>query len=233
MTISSKPDAQIQADVIQELAWDTRIGATDVGVEVDGGVVTLTGTVSSWAKRVAAQEAAHRVVGVLDVANDLQVRLSGAAGRTDTEIAQAVRTALEWNVMVPDRQIRTTVSNGTVTLGGDVEYASQREDAERCVRNLDGIRLVVNEIVVRPAHAVEASEIHRSIEDALVRQAARHAAAIELRVQDGHVVVDGVVRSGAERDAVIGAVRGTRGVTAVASHLRVDADGAGTGRVCP
>jgi osmotically-inducible protein OsmY len=222
MTITSKSDATIQADVIQELAWDTRIGSTDVGVEVDNGVVTLTGTVSSWGKRVAAQIAAHRVAGVLDVANDLEVRLPGAAGRTDTEIAQAIRTALEWNVMVPDRRIRTTVTNGTVTLSGNVDYGSQREDAERCIRNLDGVRLVVNEITIRPERPIEADDIRRSVEDALERQAARRAGAIEIQVQDGRVVIDGIVHSCAERDAVIGAARGTPGVTAVASHLRVE-----------
>ena len=116
----TKTDSQIQQDVLRELKWDTRVEETDVGVEVDRAVVTLTGTVSSYAKRMAAQEAAHRVAGVLDVVNDIQVHLPGSLARTDTEIAQAVRHALEWDVVVPDTQIRSTVSDGWVTLEGDV-----------------------------------------------------------------------------------------------------------------
>lgn len=68
-----RTDSEIQQAVLRELKWDTRVEETDVGVEVNAGVVTLTGTVSSWAKRMAAQEAAHRVGGVLDVANDVDV----------------------------------------------------------------------------------------------------------------------------------------------------------------
>ena len=83
-----KTDRRIQLDVLGELKWDTRVEETDVGVEVDDGVVTLTGTVSSNAKRIAAQEAAHRVAGVLDVVNDIQVHLPGSLERTDTEVAQ-------------------------------------------------------------------------------------------------------------------------------------------------
>ena len=68
-----KTDSEIQQGVLRELKWDTRVEETEVGVGVNRGVVTLTGTVSSWAKKMAAQEAAHRVAGVLDVANDIQV----------------------------------------------------------------------------------------------------------------------------------------------------------------
>jgi osmotically-inducible protein OsmY len=94
--IPVKTDAQMQQDVLSELKWDSRVEETDVGVEVESGIVTLTRSVSSYAKRIAAQEAAHRVAGVLDVANDLQVHVPGSFVRTDPEIAQAVRHALEW-----------------------------------------------------------------------------------------------------------------------------------------
>ena len=114
-------DEEIQKSVLDELKWDGRVLATDVGVEVDKGVVTLTGTVESYAKRVAAQEASHRVRGVLDVANDIQIRVPESTGRTDTEIAQAVRQALEWNVFVPQERIHSTVSEGLVTLTGTVD----------------------------------------------------------------------------------------------------------------
>ena len=100
--VSPKTDAQIHHDIIEELTWDPRVDETEVGVAVEGGVVTLTGTVTSWAKRLAAQEAARRVAGVKDVANDIAVKTPGGLFRTDTEIAQAVRRTLEWDVFVPD-----------------------------------------------------------------------------------------------------------------------------------
>jgi osmotically-inducible protein OsmY len=119
--VSAKTDAQVHHDIIEELTWDPRVDETEVGVEVDDGVVTLTGTVTSWAKRLAAQEAARRVAGVRDVANGIAVKTPGGLFRTDTEIAQAVRRTLEWDVFVPDEGIICTVTDGYVTLEGVVD----------------------------------------------------------------------------------------------------------------
>jgi osmotically-inducible protein OsmY len=111
--VIKKTDTQIHHDVLEELKWDSRVDETEVGVEVDKGVVTLTGTVTSWAKRMAAEEAARRVIGVLDIANDIKIKVPGGLTRTDTEIAQAVRHALQWDVFVPDEKITSTVAAGS------------------------------------------------------------------------------------------------------------------------
>jgi osmotically-inducible protein OsmY len=150
MVAMKKTDSEIQKDVLGELEWDTRVRATDVGVAVDRGVVTLSGNVDSWAKREAAQEAAHRVAGVLDVANDLEVQLPASGRRSDTDIARAVRDSLEWDVLVPDSRIRSTVYKGEVTLEGDVDFDTQRGDAARAVRNLLGVTRVINRLEVVP-----------------------------------------------------------------------------------
>lgn len=214
-----KTDSQIQQDVLRELKWDTRVDETEVGVQVSDGVVALSGVVSSWAKKVAAQEAAHRVLGVLDVANDLEVKRP--AVRTDADIAHAVRTALEWDVFVPHQRIRTTVSQGVVTLEGTADYWTQRDDAQRAIKNLDGVRGIINRIEVRPP-AVPTDRVRHAIEGALERHAEREARRVSLEVSDGRVTVSGVVGSYGEREAVVGAVRGTPGVRAVDDKLRIE-----------
>jgi osmotically-inducible protein OsmY len=216
-----KTDAEIQQDVLRELKWDTRVAETDVGVEVDKGVVTLTGTVTSWGMRYAAAEAAHRVHGVLDVANDIVVRVPGTPGRTDTEIAQAVRRALEWDEFVPEERIRSTVSHGAVTLEGDVDTWAQCEDAERAIRYLIGVRAVVNLIEVK-GPKVDGAKLRKAIEGALERRAEREAHRIWFEVHDGRVRVNGTVHNWAERDVVIGAAKGTPGVRTVEDALRVE-----------
>lgn len=218
---SRRTDVEIQQAVLNELRWDTRVDATEIGVEVRDGVVTLTGTVPSWGKRVAASEAAHSVYGVLDVANDVVVKMPGTPGRTDTEIAQAIRHALFWDVFVPDDKIRSTVSDGVVVLEGVVSSQAQREDAERAVRNLAGVRSVRNQIEIEPP-AVSAATLRRSIEDALERRADREASRIRVEVQDGVATVIGPVRSWSERRAVVGAAQGTPGVRRVEDRLHID-----------
>ena len=223
MSMTTKSDVRIQQDVLRELASDPRVEETEVGVSVQDGVVTLSGTVTSWAKRMAGQEAAHRVAGVLDVANGIVVKLPGGLVRSDTEIAHAVRQALEWDVFVPDAHIQSTVSNGWVTLTGTVDAVSEREDAERAVRNLTGVRGVVNQISVsQPRVAPE--RIRTAIEEALERRAEREARRIDVTVSpDGEVTLGGCVRSWAEREAVVASARYLRGVRAVKDRLRIDA----------
>jgi len=215
-------DAQIQQAILQESNWNRRVEETDFGVEVevDAGVVRLTGTVTSWAEKMAAQQASHRVVGVLDVANDIVVKVPGSAARTDTEIAQDLRYALDQNVFVPAGRIHSTVSNGWVTLEGEVDSWSQSDDAEKAVRNLPGVLAVWNMIEIEPPKGV-CFQVQKAIEEALERQAEREAKRIDLEVQEDRVSVYGVVHSWAERDAVIGAAKGTRGVRKVDDHLHI------------
>jgi osmotically-inducible protein OsmY len=218
-----KSDSQIQQEVIRELSWDPRVEETEVGVEVDHGVVTLTGTVSSWAKRVAAQEAAHRVAGVLDVANDIKVRVSGELVRTDTDIAQAVRRALEWDALVPHERIQSTVSNGWVTLEGTVDTWAEREDAERAVQNLIAVRGVTDKMTVTAAKRVEPERVREAIENALERRAEREAKRIKVEVSGaGTVTLTGQVHSWAEKRATLAAARFAPGVRSVEDHLELN-----------
>jgi osmotically-inducible protein OsmY len=219
---TTRTDSELQQAVLSELRWGSRVDETEVGVEVQHGVVTLTGTVPNWAKRVAAEEAAHSVYGVLDVANDIEVKMPGTPGRTDTELAQAVRHALYWDVFVPEEKIRTTVSDGVVVLEGEVATAAQREDAEGAIRNLAGVRSVRNQIEVHAAPMSVAS-MRSAIEDALERRADRDARQVRIEVgKGGLVTLFGAVRSWRERRAVVGAVRGTAGVSRVEDRLRID-----------
>jgi osmotically-inducible protein OsmY len=216
-----KSDSEIQKQVLQELKWDTRVEETEVGVQVDKGVVTLTGNVSSYAKKIAAQEAAHRVSGVLDVANDIQVKVPGGLVRTDTEVAQAVRRALEWDVMIPEKRIQSTVAEGWITLEGTVDLLREREDAERTVRNLTGVRGVNNKIVVKPP-LPKPTQLRERIEEALERSAQREAKRIRVEVSDGTVTLSGSVRSWHEAEAVAGSVSHAPGVQAVKDNLTIN-----------
>ncbi|MEK6288458.1 MAG: BON domain-containing protein [Acidobacteriota bacterium] len=219
--MQTKSDSQIQQDVLRELKWDTRVEENEIGVAVEHGVVALTGALSTYAKKLAAQDAAHRVFGVLDVANDIQVRIPGRLSRSDTEIAQALRSALEWDVWVPEYRIKSTVSNGWVTLEGDVALLRERNDAERAIRRLTGVRGVTNKIEVTPAK-LQAEDLREAIEKALERRAAREARRVKVEVHDGGVKVSGPVRSWAEKRAVLGTVSHAPGVRAVEEHLFVD-----------
>ena len=216
-----KSDSEIQRDVYQELRWDSRVDQTDIGVEVDDGVVTLTGTVDSYAKKLAAREAAHRVLGVLDVADDVVVKWPGSVERTDTEIARAVRTSLEWDAFVPDEKIFSTVTEGFVTLQGEVSTLREKTDAEAAVRNLAGVHGVRNRLRVLSGKA-DPVKLREAIEEALDRRAEREAGRIRVEVEDGTVLLEGKVRTWPEKQAILGAVSHAPGVREVRDRLAVN-----------
>jgi osmotically-inducible protein OsmY len=192
-----RTDPQIQTDVLAELKWDARVRPNEIGVMVKDGVVTLTGWVDSYTKKWAAEEAAHRVRGVRAVANDIEIRLPSTAERNDADIAAAAVRALEWDAFVPIDKIDVTVSKGWVTLKGEVEWQYQKQDAERAVRRLVGVKGVSNLLVVKPR--VTPSELKRQIEQALVRTAELDAKRITVDVDGSKVILKGTVRSWAEK----------------------------------
>lgn len=220
-TVIIRSDSQIKTDVLNELKWDTRIKETEIGVQVREGIVTLVGTVDVYAKKLAARDAAHRVHGVLDVVDEMQVKVPSVGARGDTEVARAVRDALAWDAFVPDEKISSTVSMGVVTLEGLVQTWAQRADAERVVRGLSGVRGVVNMIGVQ-AKPVDPERIKGDIEEALERQAEREARRIGVQVKDGVVTLTGRIRSWAERNAVDRVVGFAPGVRRVDDQLVVD-----------
>jgi osmotically-inducible protein OsmY len=215
-----KTDWDLRDDVIRELAWDQRVDAKHVAVQASEGVVTLAGTVESWLARNAAVEAAHRVAGVRDVANELEARPTDGT-LTDADIAHAARQALEKDALAPADLVHVTVAHGEIKLRGTVETLTERAEAEHAVERLRGIRRVVNEIQVSPG--LDSSGVKEAIESALARQSARETAHLQISLTDGRVVVEGIVRSTAERRAILGAIHGTRGVAGVDDRLVVQA----------
>ena len=215
-----KSDSEIKQQVLRELKWDSRIAWSEIGVEVFEGVVTLTGAVNSYAKKNAAQEAAHRIDGVLDVAIDIEVR-PGEFTRTDSDIALAVRHVLQWDALVPDEQIQSTVSDSWVTLEGEVDLWRERQDAEASVLRLEGVVGVTNKITIAPK-TVDVEGLRAEIECALERRADREAHRLRIEVQDGAVELFGRVHSWQEKRAVLGSISHAPGVLVVRDHLRVD-----------
>jgi osmotically-inducible protein OsmY len=219
-TTIAPSDNAIQQRIQQELEWDPRVDAAGIAVKVKSGIVTLTGVVDSYAKKVAACAAVHRVGGARDVADELEVRISTHA-KSDLEIAQAVRSALIWDVFVPDERIKSSVSDGWVTLEGDVDRWQQREDAAHCVERLKGVRGVTNRIEVKTP-AVDAARIRTSIEDALKRRAEREAKRLSVTVADGVVTLKGTVDSWAERNAIERLAYYSPGVRQLKNEIRID-----------
>jgi osmotically-inducible protein OsmY len=212
-------DELIQQDVLAELKWDARVQPNEIGVSVKDGIVTLTGWVDSFLKKWSAEEAALRVKGVKAVANDLEVRLT--TQQTDPDIAAAALRALEWDAGLPPGKIQLMVSKGWVTLKGEVEWQFQREDAEKVIRRISGVKGVTNLIIIKPG--VSAIDLKKKIQEALIRSAQLDAEKITVEIQGSKAILRGTVRSWAERQEAERAAWSAPGITSVDNRIMLEA----------
>ena len=214
-----KTDSQLQMSVIDELKWEPSVSHEHIGVAVTNGIVTLTGNVPTFIEKHNAVQAAQRVLGVKAIVEKIEVKLPGSLVRNDEDIAKAIVTQFEWSTLVPHQKIQVKVSNGWVTLFGEVPWEFQRKAAENLVRELAGVKFISNKIEIKPK--LEAADLKIKIEKALLRAAERESKQINVNVSGSEVVLSGTVRSFAEMKAVEGAAWGAPGVTVVQDNLKV------------
>jgi osmotically-inducible protein OsmY len=212
-------DMELKRHVEDALSWEPSIDAAEIGVSINDGVVTLRGDVGTYSEKSIAERVSLAVYGVKAVANDLEVRLMKASVRTDTDIAQAAATALEWNTVVPSKRVTVSVSDGWVTLKGTLDWNYQKDAAFRAVRDLAGVRGVTNLITVQPR--VKTADVRDKIEAAFKRSAEIDARRINVTATEGKVILSGNVHSWAERKEAERAAWAAPGVTQVDDRLAI------------
>ena len=214
-----RTDSELRTDVVAELTWDASIRHEDIASAVKDAVVTLAGTVDTYAQRYAAERAVGRVKGVRAIVNDLEVKLPGSLERSDSDIAHAAVNALRWDIQVPDDRLQVKVTNGWLTLEGEVDRYYEKEAAERAIRYLTGVKGVSNLITLRAIPTP--ADIKQRIRSSLSRQAEMDADHIGVETSGSRVTLHGTVRSLAERREAERAVWNAPGVTRVANDITV------------
>ncbi|MFM9928318.1 BON domain-containing protein [Variovorax sp. H27-G14] len=212
-------DLQLQNNVLAQLKWWPRVDAAHIGVSAKDGIVALTGQVSHYAEKSAAEESTKGVYGVKGLANDIVVEPMGTQGRSDLDIAGAAVNALKWHFEVPEEKIKVIVKNGWVTLEGTVDWAFQKHAAAECVRYLMGVVSLTNAIVIKPSATW--TDVTTEIENAFRRHADLDARRITVTTKGSEVSLSGSVSSWSERDQAIAAAWAAPGVSAVHADLVV------------
>jgi osmotically-inducible protein OsmY len=215
-----KSDVQIQKDVMDELRWQPYLNASEIGVAVKNGIVTLSGMVDTYSKKLTAEKAAKKVAGVKAVAEDIQVGISPSFRKTDAEIAEAILNALKWHSAVQEEKIKVKVEDGHVKLEGEVEWEYQRNNAKAAIEHLTGVRSVLNLITLKPK--ISAFDIQQKISSAFHRSATIDSGKLTAEVNGSKVTLRGTVRSLAEKEDAEVAAWNAPGVTSVDSRIEIE-----------
>ncbi|CAD5365946.1 hypothetical protein RA210_U10079 [Rubrivivax sp. A210] len=212
-------DSQLQQDVLGELGREPGLEVADIGVEVDGGVVTLRGRVGSPQQRWNAEGAALRVVGMVALVINIRVLRPPALPRADADIALAAARLLQWLARLSPDDVSVRVHSGWVTLLGELEWNYQRQAAAEAVRNVRGVAGVHNRIALRPR--LSPASVRVDIEAALTRQVALSVHRLRVCIDGGDITLGGRMASAGEHEQALAAARAMPGVRRVLDHLVV------------
>lgn len=214
-----KTDSQLQQDVRAELQWEPSVNATQIGVEVKNGVVTLAGHVDSYAEKWDAERATQRVAGVKGLAVEMDVKLPGTSQRNDADTARSAENVLAWSSFAPKDSIKVMVEKGWVTLTGQVHWDFERRGAASSVRQLMGVTGVSDQITIK--QKVSSTVVKSDIEAALKRRARNDAQMISVDVKGADVTLSGTAHTWAERDLASHAAWSAPGVRNVVDNITV------------
>jgi osmotically-inducible protein OsmY len=214
-----KTDAQLKLDVIQALESEPAVHAAPIGAKVDGGMVTLAGHVRSLAESWYAERAVRRVPGVLALSVEFDVQLPVADQREDDDIARTASDVLRWTTSLPEGSVDVSVSDGWLTLTGEVKWDHERRSAVAAVRLLTGLRGLTDLLRVRAQ--VSRVAVKEGIDSALQRFAADNAPMVVVEVHGAQVTLTGEVHSWAQRALARRSAWGTPGVYGVVDRMKL------------
>ncbi|HEY3373461.1 MAG TPA: BON domain-containing protein [Candidatus Aquicultor sp.] len=179
-------------DVLRALANDTRIDEALITAESDEpGVIILSGQVDTYNEKIIAEEIAGRVRGVRDVIDNIAV--VPPVVRSDSEIAESIRTNLKLDAWVEWPRVDVEVIDGVAFLRGTTISPVEKQEAENDARWAAGVIDVVNHLIVKPEMKIADAEVARDVRAALIKNTRLDLTEMEVDVSDGVVTLTGEV----------------------------------------
>ncbi len=232
--MASRPDSEIEAEIFRRLQSDVWVHESLIGIMVDQGHVTLTGTVGSLAEKNRAYTDAW-VGGVKEVnvapltvewwARDNMLRHPKDVFTSDTHTAEAIRTAFTYEPRLQEVDIDVRVVEGTAFLVGIVDNLAAKYAAEETTRNTEGIWRVRSFIKVRPPVRLADRDLEKRVREAFNQHLLINSYEIKISANSGKVSLEGYLNSPTEISQTVGAAARVKGVIDVVNYLQIQSPG--------
>ena len=210
----------LQRTIQDAISWEPSLNVAEIGITVNDGIVTLTGTVDHYSKKLMIEEVTKKVAGVKAVVEKLEIKFGNSAKSTDSELTAAVLNAFLWNWLVPNNSVKVKVEDGWVTLDGQLQWNYQRLAARNAIKDLPGLKGITNNIQIKSEITDNIEKLN--IENALHRNASINDGDIDVKVIDTKVILTGTVKSWYQKDEAERTVWNTPGVLFVDNELVVE-----------
>jgi osmotically-inducible protein OsmY len=141
-------NAQLIKDVQDAIQWKPLLSNESINVTAQNGIVSLTGIVDSYVKKVDAERSASKVAGVNGLVGNLEVVFPSNFYKTNIELAQESIAFLNASDTVPQDKIKVKVEDGWVTLNGEVHGILEKNAAFEAIHYISGIKGITNNIII-------------------------------------------------------------------------------------
>lgn len=218
-----RKDKDILMDIENELVWDTRVLSDNVDVAVVDGEAVLTGSVGSFNAKQAAETDAWSILGVTNVVNNLSIKYPDLEPISDEAIKERIESKFLWDVDLMSFKLEVEVDKGVVTITGNVDALWKKSWAESLVRSTAGVVMVKNSIAIAPEEDYTDETIADDISESLARKLWKSDLdKIDVKVEDGEVVLSGSVVNYPTWDLVFETAMNTPGAIGVKDKLSIE-----------
>jgi len=225
----NRTDERIKKDVTEAIAGDPATDTYEIGIKVDDGVVTLSGTVESWAEKLLVERVVKGVKGIKKINN--KIDFSYQSRRPDNEIEAEVKQQLKWDPYIDEELIDVTVNKGVVTLSGTVGSAAEKRYARNDARIAGVGGINTRQLEVRPwardrmqrktkIPKATDKEIEKAVKKAFLYDPRVASFEIDVEVNNGEVTLRGAVDNLKAKTAAARDAKNTAGVWKVYNLIK-------------
>lgn len=209
----------LQKRVLEAIAWEPLIDEAEIGVTAKNGVVTLTGIVDNYAKKVQAERAVKNVLGVKAVVEKIEINYHHKI-KTDEDVAMEIVDAIEWNAYLRGDEIKIIVSNGWVYLHGHLDWNYQKSAIRKDVEKIVGVKGIIDFIKINASKNLKNEK--RVIENAIQRHSSLQNKNIKVAISRDVVTLTGTVSAYFQKEEAERIAWNSPGICTVNNLLTVD-----------